>query len=288
MPGTDAGLCRAFFGAPLFYYFCTIADIVMILTDTHTHLYLPEFDNDRDEVVARAVEAGIPAMIMPAIDKSSFNRMMSTAGRYPGLCIPMIGLHPTSVRDDFNEEISFVEEKAAGGGFAAIGETGIDLYWDKTFLAQQRESFRRHIKLSLLYDLPIVIHARESFTEIFGILEEFRGSGLRGVFHAFTGTPADLKKAIDLGFHIGIGGIVTFRNSPLAETIREAGTDRLLLETDSPYLAPAPYRGKRNESAYLTETNTKLAEIFRVSPAGMAEITTRNAVRLFGLKNLTV
>ncbi|MBM3419643.1 MAG: TatD family deoxyribonuclease [Bacteroidetes bacterium] len=255
----------------------------MILVDTHTHLYLPEFDSDRDETVARALKAGVHKMIMPNIDRGSFPSMMDAASRYPGLCIPMIGLHPTSVRDDFREELDFIEEKAASGIFSAIGETGIDLYWDKSRLEEQEISFTRHIEMAIRHSLPIVIHARDSFAEIFRILSGYRGAGLTGVFHAFTGTPADLRLAVDTGLHIGIGGIVTFRNSPLAVTISEADPGMLLLETDSPYLAPVPYRGRRNESAYLAETNERLAGIFGMTPARMAAITTENAVKLFRL-----
>lgn len=253
----------------------------MTLIDTHTHLFLPEFDNDRDQAVARALENGITKMLLPNIDSGSFKPMMDTAERFTGICIPMAGLHPTSVKDNYEDELAFLFDAARSQPFAAIGETGIDMYWDTTFLEQQKLSFRKHIEIALELNLPLVIHARDSFPVIFEILSDYSGSGLRGVFHAFTGTAADLKKATGIGFMIGIGGIVTFKNSGLADVIAETNIENLLLETDSPYLAPVPYRGKRNESSYLTEINRKVAAIYGLTPERSAAITTENAERLF-------
>jgi TatD DNase family protein len=256
----------------------------MNLTDTHSHLYLPEFDNDRDEVIARALSAGVTRMFMPNIDSKSFSAMMSVADRYPGICIPMIGLHPTSVGKNCQEEIDFVMDKSVEASFAAIGETGIDLYWDKTFIEEQKAAFRQQIELAISTSLPIIIHARESFGVIFNILKDYQGTGLKGVFHAFTGSAEDLRMAISLGFMIGIGGIVTFKNSGLAGILPLAGIENIVLETDSPYLAPAPNRGKRNESSYITLTNEKVASLFGISPPESATITTENASRVFDPK----
>jgi TatD DNase family protein len=253
----------------------------MILIDTHTHLYLPEFDLDRDQAVARALENGVTKMLMPNIDSNSFKSMMEASERYTGICIPMAGLHPTSVNEKYEDELSFLFDTARSQTFAAIGETGIDMYWDTTFLEQQKISFRKHIEIALELNLPVVIHARNSFSVIFEILGDYKGSGLRGVFHAFTGTTDDLEQAMATGFMIGIGGIVTFKNSKLADVIACTGIENILLETDSPYLAPVPYRGKRNESSYLREINKKVAAIFNITPEESATITTGNANRLF-------
>lgn len=255
----------------------------MILIDTHTHLYLPEFDSDRDQVIARALGTGVTKMMLPNIDRNSYGNMMKTAERYTGICIPMIGLHPTSVKDKYEDELAFILDVARSKPFSAIGETGIDMYWDTSFIENQKISFRKHIETALELNLPVVIHARDSFPVIFQILSDYAGSNLRGVFHAFTGTAGDLEKAIDLGFMLGIGGIVTFKNSGLAEVIARTGIGNILLETDSPYLAPDPYRGKRNESSYLTEINSKVASIYGVTPEESAARTTENAERLFNI-----
>jgi TatD DNase family protein len=255
----------------------------MTLIDTHTHLYLPEFDNDRDQIVARAIEQGVTKMIMPNIDINSLGKMMKAAERFAGICIPMIGLHPTSVTNTYDDELKPIFDIARSQPFAAVGETGIDMYWDTTFIDQQKMSFRKHIDLALELDLPIVIHARDSFPVIFEILSDYQGSGLKGVFHAFTGTEEDLEKATGLGFMIGIGGIVTFKNSDLANIIAKTTIENILLETDSPYLAPAPYRGKRNESSYLTLINDRVASVFGITPDRSAAITTENAERVFNI-----
>jgi TatD DNase family protein len=253
----------------------------MNLTDTHSHIYLPEFDNDRDEVVARALAAGIAKMIMPNIDRKSFPEMMKAADRYPGICIPMIGLHPTSVGKEYQEELDFVIREAESKKYVAIGEVGIDLYWDKTHIEEQKKAFRQQVELAIRLDLPVVIHARESFEVIFSILTDYRQSGIRGVFHAFTGSADDLRMAISMGFMIGVGGIVTFKNSGLAGVLTGAGIENIVLETDSPYLAPAPHRGRRNESSYLTLINQKVASLFGLSPDEAARVTTENSGRIF-------
>lgn len=253
----------------------------MQLIDTHTHLYLPEFDNDRDEVVERAIENHVVKLLMPNIDNYSFDAMITAENRYPGICYSMIGLHPTSVKKDYLEQLDKIEEKASQHPYIAIGEIGIDLYWDKTFIKEQIIAFKRQILLGLKYNLPVVIHSRDSFPVVFEALKEFEGSGIKGVFHAFTGDTGWAEKTITIGFKIGIGGIVTFKNSGLDAVVKEIGLEHIILETDSPYLAPAPYRGKRNESAYITIINKKLAEIFNIEIDEAASKTFDNSVELF-------
>jgi TatD DNase family protein len=255
----------------------------MQLIDTHTHLYLPEFDTDRDEVVNRAVSSDIVKMLLPNIDLQSVDKMLSAVNRYPGICYPMAGLHPTSVKSDYQSQLNELEKLFDKQKFIAVGEIGIDLYWDKTLLKEQIISFRRQISFAYDNSLPVVIHSREAFAEVFLVLDEFKGKKLKGVFHAFTGSLEDAKKAIKLGFKLGIGGIVTFKNSGLDLVVRETGPESLILETDSPYLAPMPYRGKRNESAYLNFINRKLADIFGIKEEEMASITYSNSVSLFNL-----
>ena len=256
----------------------------MQFIDTHTHLYLPEFDTDRDEVVNRAVGNGISKMLMPNIDIQSVDQMLSAVNRYPGICYPMIGLHPTSVKEDYLSQLDKLENLAAKHKFIAIGEIGIDLYWDKTFLKEQLIAFRRQIAFASDKELPVVIHSRDAFPEVFSVLDEFKGKELKGVFHAFSGNIKDAEKAISMGFKLGIGGIVTFKNSGLDKIVKEIGPENLILETDSPYLAPVPYRGKRNESSYICIINKKLAEIFGMSEEEIASITYSNSTGLFNLE----
>jgi len=255
----------------------------MQLIDTHTHLYLPEFDADRDEVVDRAAVNGISKMLLPNIDTNSVKQMLDLVSRYPGICFPMTGLHPTSVKEDYLSQLETLEKLITENKIIAIGEIGIDLYWDKTFLKEQIISFRQQIRFALQNKLPVVIHSRDAFPEVFSVLDEFNGEKLTGVFHAFTGNINDAEKALNMGFKLGIGGIVTFKNSGLDKIVKEIGPDNLILETDSPYLAPVPYRGKRNESSYICIINKKLAEIFNISEEKMAEITYLNSVALFNL-----
>jgi TatD DNase family protein len=257
----------------------------MQFIDTHTHIYLPEFDDDRDEAVKRASEAGVVKMLMPNIDLDSITRMFSAEIRYPGICIPMIGLHPTSVNQNYMSQLEKMKEFAATSNFCAVGEIGIDLYWDKTYLEEQIIAFKKQIEYSVKSGIPAVIHSRNSFPEVFSALEEFRGAGLKGVFHAFTGTQADAERAISLGFKLGIGGIVTFKNSGVDKVVKETGIQHIVLETDSPYLAPYPYRGKRNESSYLCIINRKVAEICGLSEEYVSSVTFSNSVELFGLDN---
>ena len=255
----------------------------MKLIDTHTHIYLPEFDIDRDEAVSRAVQNGVVKLVMPNIDMDSVPQMLSVLDRYPGICYPMIGLHPTSVKENSESELDKLINLAADYKFHAIGEIGIDLFWDQSFLKEQITIFKRQVAFAVESDLPVVIHSRNSFPEVFNALADFAGSGIRGVFHAFSGSIADAEKAIGMGFKLGIGGIVTFRNSGLDKVVSEAGLDNIILETDSPYLAPVPYRGKRNESSYLCIINDKIAEIFGINKEEAASVTYTNSVELFGL-----
>jgi TatD DNase family protein len=255
----------------------------MQLIDTHTHLYLPEFDTDRDEAVNRAVSNGVVKMLMPNIDIHSVDRMLSAGNRYAGICHPMVGLHPTSVKEDYLSQLDHLETLFPKYKYVAIGEIGIDLYWDKTFLNEQLTALRRQVIFAIDKGLPVVIHSRDSFPEVFSILNEFEGKGLKGVFHAFSGNLKDAEKAIRMGFKLGIGGIVTFKNSGLDKVVKETGPENLILESDSPYLAPVPFRGKRNESSYICIINKKLAEIFGMSEEEVASVTFANSTGLFNL-----
>ncbi len=254
------------------------------LIDTHSHLYLPQFSDDRDEVVGRAAKAGVSAILLPNINNGSLPQMRDVVNRYKGICMPMLGLHPTSVNERFEEEFEEIFKQRDNIPIVAIGETGIDLYWDKTHIDKQKESFKRHIEISLDMDLPLVVHARDSFEEIFAVLDHYKGSRLRGVFHAFSGGPHELERVLGAGFMVGAGGMITFKNSDVASTIGRASLAEIVLETDSPYLAPDPYRGKRNESSWLTVINRRLAEIFGVDEETSAKETSANAKALFGME----
>jgi len=255
----------------------------MQLIDTHTHIYLPEFDADRDQAVERAVECGLVNLLMPNIDASSVDLMVSAENRYPGICSPMIGLHPTSVKQDYSWQLDLILEAAENHKFNAVGEIGIDLYWDKTYIKEQVMAFKRQVGFAIERSLPVVVHSRNSFPEVFGALEEFSGAGLKGVLHAFSGTLEDAEKGTMMGFMLGIGGIITFKNSGLDRIAAHVGPQNIVLETDSPYLAPVPYRGKRNESSYLCIINRKLAEVCGMSEEETAAITYSNSVDLFGI-----
>ncbi len=248
----------------------------MILIDTHTHLYLPEFDNDREEVVARALQAGVKKMFLPNIDSTTIDALMEMSRRHPDHCHPMMGIHPSSLKEEWENEVETAERWLRRHPFIAVGEIGIDLYWEKQYRRQQKEGFARQVQLALDHRLPVVIHSRESLKEIFDVLNSFAVLP-PGVFHSFTGTYEEAKRILDKGFLLGIGGIVTFRNSSLKEEIGPLGPSRLLLETDAPYLAPVPRRGRRNESAYLVHTATFLADLFGMSLEEIANITSRNA-----------
>jgi TatD DNase family protein len=256
----------------------------MLLIDTHTHLYLDNFTDDRDEVVKRAINQGVSKMLLPAIDRSTFEDMINLSDKYPENCLPMIGLHPTSVKDGFEAELKFVEDELQKGKYIAIGETGIDLYWDSTFSEQQKFAFTKQLRWAKKYKLPIVIHTRDSFNEVYNIVNKEKTDDLNGVFHCFTGTLSEAYKIMDIGFYMGIGGIITFKNSGLAEVCETIPSSSLVLETDSPFLTPVPYRGKRNESSYLNYIASKLADSKRTSASEIIDITTQNANNLFNLK----
>lgn len=255
----------------------------MILTDTHTHLYSEAFDEDQEAMIGRAVELGIERFFVPAIDSTYANRMYELEKKFPDKVFLMMGLHPTHVKENFEEELAFVEKQFSNRSFFAVGEIGIDLYWDKSFLLQQQEAFIKQIKLAKQYGLPIVIHCRESFDEIFEILEQEKGDDLYGVFHCFTGTREHAQKAIGYNMKLGIGGVVTFKNGKIDQFLHEIDLEHIVLETDAPYLAPVPYRGKRNESSYLIEVVEKLSSIYGVSHQEIARITTANSKQVFGI-----
>jgi len=255
----------------------------MQFIDTHTHLFLPEFDTDRDQVIANAQKEGVEKLLLPNVDSSTLERLNDLVKKYPDFCLPMIGLHPTSVKEDFKDELELVENYLKDNKVCAIGEIGMDLYWDKTFLKEQEKVFRSQISLAKKYDLPVVIHARDSFDEIFNIMEDVIDDKLNGVFHAFTGNNEQAKKITEWGFKIGLGGILTFKNSGLDKVVNNIDINHIVLETDSPYLAPVPKRGKRNESSYIIYIAQKLAEIKNISVSEVAQVTTRNAKNLFRL-----
>ena len=254
----------------------------MILTDTHTHLYSEKFDEDRAIVIERAKEAGVTRFFIPAIDASYTARMLALEKDYPNEVFLMAGLHPTSVKENYKEELAHVLAQLEKRDYVAIGEIGIDLYWDKTHLKEQQDAFRTQIKWAKQRKLPIAIHCRDAFDEIFEILEEEKGADLFGVFHCFTGTLMEAKQAISYNMKLGIGGVVTFKNGKIDKFLQEIALEHIVLETDAPYLAPTPHRGKRNESSYIPLIAAKLAEIHNVAITKIAEITTQNSIDLFG------
>ncbi|MDA7566583.1 TatD family hydrolase [Flavobacteriaceae bacterium] len=253
------------------------------MIDTHTHLYLKQFNEDIDLVIKRSKEIGVNKFIFPAIDSSHFDSMHILKNKYPDNIYLMSGLHPTNVKENFNNELEFVVNALKTQDYVAIGEIGIDLYWDKSFLNEQQDAFTFQIRLAIKHDLPIVIHCREAFDEIFEILDKENCNKLRGVFHCFTGTIEQAKRAIDLGFVLGIGGVVTFKNGGIDKFLNQIDLKHIVLETDSPYLAPVPNRGKRNESSYIMYVVEKLSEIYGVSNEEIADVTTKNAEKVFAL-----
>lgn len=255
----------------------------MQFIDTHSHLYLPEFDKNRDEVINRAIREGINKICLPNIDTRSVKPMMDLVNKYPDFCFPMIGLHPTSVRKNYRDVLKEVQEYLLKENFIAIGEIGIDLYWDNTYIKEQKKAFREQIGLAIDNHLPVVIHIRESFDEVFQILDDFKPDYPKGIFHSFTGNLYQANRAIAMGFKLGIGGIVTFKNSGLDKVVKDIDPKHIVLETDSPYLAPVPKRGKRNESSYLVFTAQKIAELHNITIEKIAEITTQNAIKIFKL-----
>ena len=255
----------------------------MKIIDTHTHLYLNQFKDDIDKVIQRSIDKGINKFIFPAIDSTHFDEMHDLKNKYPGSIYLMSGLHPTNVKENYKEELEFVVNSLKSHSYVAIGEIGIDLYWDKTYLKQQQDAFEFQIRLAIKNDLPIVIHCREAFDEIFEILDKENCTKLRGVFHCFTGTLEQANRAIRLGFKLGIGGVVTFKNGGIDKFLNQIDLKHIVLETDSPYLAPVPFRGKRNESSYITYVIDKLSEIYGLPIKEIASVTTKNAEKVFAL-----
>lgn len=249
--------------------------------DSHTHLFLEQFNNDYDAVIQRAIEAGVEYMLIPNIDSSSVEDVHALCARYPRNCYPMMGLHPGSVDDQYTFELDRIEKYVQEYSYVAIGETGMDLYWDTTYHRQQREAFIHQIRLAETCGLPVVIHSRSAEQEIVDIMMETEG--VNAVLHSFTGTAEQAKMLAQKGYKIGVGGIVTFKNAGIAEMVKELSLDHIVLETDAPYLAPVPKRGKRNESAYIPYIASKMAEIFEVSIDEVAHKTTQNAKAIFDL-----
>lgn len=256
----------------------------MRLVDTHCHIYAPEFDSDRIEMLARAENEGITKMLMPAIDISTHVRMLELETLFPGKCVSMMGLHPCSVKADYLEELRLVEEYFGKRPFVAVGETGLDFYWDITYKTEQVEAFQRQIEWALHYDIPVVIHSRNSTDECIEMIRKNQDGKLKGVFHCFSGSIDQALKIIDLGFFLGIGGVVTFKKSGLDAIVQQLDLQHIILETDAPYLAPVPFRGKRNECSFIKYVAEKLAGIKGVPVEEIAHVTTANAEKLFDLK----
>jgi TatD DNase family protein len=255
----------------------------MNLIDTHTHLFSSQFDEDRNAVVQKAIDNGVSKMLLPNISSETIEAMHQLCQDFPKHCYPMMGLHPCDVKNDYLKELEIVKAQLDKGKYVAVGEIGIDLYWDKSTLDIQKKAFRQQLIWAKEYDLPVAIHIRESFDEVFEVIEEVNDEKLRGVFHCFTGTKEQGLRAIDMGFMLGIGGVVTFKNSGLDQTLSGLPLAQLILETDSPYLAPTPHRGQRNESAFIPLMAQKLADIYEMDIEEVARITTQNAKTLFKL-----
>ncbi len=255
----------------------------MFFTDTHTHLYVEEFDADRDEVVQQALNEGVTHMLMPNIDSGYLDALQKMVNAYPQNCFPMMGLHPTSVKNDFEKELAIVENELELHSYFGVGEIGIDLYWDDTFREQQIEAFRKQLQLAKKYRLGVSIHSRNAFELIYQIVKQELTGNLKGVFHCFTGNIADAEKIMAMNFKMGIGGIVTFKNSGLDKVVKHLPLEFLVLETDAPYLTPAPFRGKRNQSAYIRYIAEKIAVIKNISVEEVAEVTNQNAEQVFSI-----
>lgn len=252
-----------------------------MLVDTHTHIYLDQFDDDRAEMMQRAKDNGVEKFYLPNIDSSSIDAMLNLEKLHPGTCVAMMGLHPCSVKENYKEELAIVKSWLDKRVFCAIGEIGIDLHWDTSTFEIQKEAFRTQIKWAKELDVPIVIHSRKSTKEVIDVLREEKDDRLRGIFHCFGGSVEEAKSIIDLGFYLGIGGVVTFKKAGLDKTMEDIPLENVVLETDSPYLSPSPYRGKRNESGYVKLVAEKLAAIKNRTLEEVAEITSKNALDIF-------
>ena len=256
------------------------------MIDTHSHIYSEEFDADRDEVIKSAKEAGVTKIVLPNVDSDSLPRLLELEARYPDYCYAAVGLHPESVKRDYEKELDIIREELERRKYLAVGEIGIDLYWDKTYQTEQIGAFQTQVEWAIEFNLPIIIHVRNSHNETIQALKPYSGKGLKGIFHCFGGTPEEAAEIFSLGdFKLGIGGVVTFKNSGLAASLMHIPLEKLVLETDSPYLTPAPFRGKRNESAYTVLVAEKLAQVYDMSVGEIDRITTENACSVFsGLK----
>jgi TatD DNase family protein len=252
--------------------------------DTHAHIYAEEFDTDRREMLERCAEAGVKKIYMPNVDHTTIDAMLELETNFPDTCLPMMGLHPCSVKADFEKELQTVEEWLAKRNFVAVGEIGTDLYWDKTFWEQQKEAFTIQVQWAIKYKLPVIIHCRETLEETIGMVEKLQNGNLTGIFHCFSGSIEQAKKIANLGFYVGIGGVATFKKGGLDTVLPEVPLDRIVLETDSPYLAPTPHRGKRNEPAYIPIIAQRVADFKKISLTLLQEHTTTNALKLFGHK----
>lgn len=254
----------------------------MQLIDTHTHIYADEFTEDRQEMILRAEKEGVIKMLLPAVDAASHTRLLELAGQYPEQCLPMMGLHPCSVQENYKEELKIAREQLETGRFYGVGEIGLDLYWDKTYTVQQVAALHEQLEWAVHFDLPVSIHSRNATAECIEVVREHQRGGLKGVFHCFSGNLDQAREIIGLGMYLGIGGVVTFKNGGLDKILDQVEPAHLVLETDAPYLAPVPFRGKRNEPAYLSYILAKLAEIQKTTVDALAAQTTENAKKLFG------
>lgn len=255
----------------------------MTFIDTHSHIYLDQFLDDREKMLERAADAGVSRILLPAIDTETHTVQFQLEESYPTICASMMGLHPCSVKSNYEEELRVVKDELSRRNFVGVGEIGLDFYWDLTFQDQQYRAFHEQLNLALEYDLPVSIHSRNSTDECIAVVREHQHGNLKGVFHCFTGSLEQAKEIIDQGFYLGIGGVVTFKNGGLDPVIKELGLENFVLETDAPYLAPVPFRGKRNEPSYLTYIAQRIADLKETGIEKVAEVTTRNAQEVFGV-----
>lgn len=256
-----------------------------MMIDTHCHLYVEDFQLDIETVINKAQNAGVKKFFLPAIDSSTHDDMIALENRFPATCFSMIGLHPCSVKANFRDELLVIERLLGERNFAAIGETGLDYYWDKTFIEEQIAALHQQIEWALEHQLPLVLHTRNAMQETIDVIKEYKGTGLKGIFHCFGGTSEEAKQIIEADFLLGIGGVVTYKNSTLSTVLQEISLENIVLETDAPYLSPVPYRGKRNESCYLVEIAKKISDIKNVSESEVQRVTTKNAEKIFNISN---
>jgi TatD DNase family protein len=255
----------------------------MLLIDTHLHLYAEEFDDDRRQVIDNALTAGVGQLLLPNIDSTTIESMMSLARQYPDVCFPMMGLHPCYVKENYKKELAIVEKKLLSGEFYGVGEIGMDKYWDLTFIKEQEEALRIQLILADQLQLPVALHTRNCTSDVLDIIDSLKLKNLTGIFHCFGGTPEEAKRVINIGMYLGIGGVVTFKNGGLDQVLTDIDLKQIVLETDGPYLAPVPFRGKRNQPAYLKHIAEKISEIKKCSLQEVADITSANARNLFGI-----